>query len=64
MLFAGPLIIAHYIIIFGILTSSRTARPSKIEALQAAPVADNVDFSLVQIDDIATSDLSDALKGY
>ncbi|KAK0442330.1 NAD-P-binding protein [Armillaria borealis] len=39
-----------------------TARPKKIESLQAAPIADNTDFSLVQIDDIATSDLSGALK--
>ncbi len=49
---------------FGSLTRSRTARPKKIESLQAAPVANNTDFSLVQIDDIATSDLSGALKGY
>ncbi|KAK0447844.1 NAD-P-binding protein [Desarmillaria tabescens] len=40
----------------------RTARPGKIESLRAAPVADNPDFSLVQIDDIAMSDLSGALK--
>ncbi|KAK0235463.1 NAD-P-binding protein [Armillaria nabsnona] len=39
-----------------------TARPSKMESLLAAPIADNTDFSLVQIDDIATSDLSGALK--
>ncbi|KAK0447846.1 NAD-P-binding protein [Desarmillaria tabescens] len=39
-----------------------TARPAKIESLRAAPVAGNPDFSLVQIDDIATSDLSGALK--
>ncbi|KAK0227788.1 NAD-P-binding protein [Armillaria fumosa] len=39
-----------------------TARPGKIESLRSAPIADNLDFSLVQIDDIATSNLSGALK--
>ncbi|KAK0185972.1 hypothetical protein F5146DRAFT_1005119 [Armillaria mellea] len=39
-----------------------TARSGKMESLRAAPIADNPDFSLVQIDDIATSDLSGALK--
>ncbi|KAK0472770.1 NAD-P-binding protein [Armillaria novae-zelandiae] len=39
-----------------------TVRPGRMESLLAAPIAENKDFSLVQVDDIATSDLSGALK--
>ncbi|KAF5367912.1 hypothetical protein D9757_007763 [Collybiopsis confluens] len=40
-----------------------TAREGKIDALKAAPIGQNPDFSVVQVDDIITADLTEALKG-
>ncbi|KAF9001805.1 NAD(P)-binding protein [Hymenopellis radicata] len=40
-----------------------TARPGRIDSLKAAPISQHPDFSLVQVEDIAESDLTEAMAG-
>ncbi len=45
------------------ITGNRTVRAGKIESLKSAPISQNPDFALVEVNDISKDDLTSVMQG-